>query len=150
MIFLIGLSIVLIDQIIKMLVTTNISYGTSIGNLVRITNVSNTGMAYSIGQNSTIIIAILNIVIIYLLLRFMIKNYNNISNIVKISLMMVISGGTSNLIDRIIRGYVVDYIDINQIFSYPIFNIADISVVLGVVLIIGNLLIKTIKNQEKA
>lgn len=62
---------------------------------------------------------------------------------------MVISGGISNLIDRVFRGYVVDYIDINEIISYPIFNIADISVFIGVILIIGNILLKTIK-QEKA
>ena len=58
---------------------------------------------------------------------------------------MIVSGGTSNLIDRIFRGYVVDYIDINQIFNYPIFNIADISVVLGVILLIIYLIIETIK-----
>ena len=46
MIFLIGLSIILIDQIIKLIVSINIPYGTSIGNWIRITNVENTGMAY--------------------------------------------------------------------------------------------------------
>ena len=50
---------------------------------------------------------------------------------------MVISGGLSNLIDRIFRGHVVDYIDINQIFNYPVFNIADICVVIGAILLIG-------------
>lgn len=61
---------------------------------------------------------------------------------VKISLIMVISGGVSNLIDRLVRGNVVDYIDINAIISYPVFNIADVFIVLGVMLIIGYILIK--------
>ena len=55
---------------------------------------------------------------------------------------MVISGGVSNLIDRLVRGNVVDYIDINEIISYPVFNIADICIVIGVMLIIGHILIK--------
>lgn len=46
MIFLIGIAIILIDQIIKVAVSINIPYGTSIGNLVKITNIGNTGMAY--------------------------------------------------------------------------------------------------------
>lgn len=62
---------------------------------------------------------------------------------------MVISGGISNLIDRIFRGHVVDYIDISEIINYPIFNIADISVVIGVILIIGNILLNTIKNRRR-
>lgn len=61
---------------------------------------------------------------------------------VKISLIMVISGGVSNLIDRLVRGNVVDYIDINAIISYPVFNIADVFIVLGVMLIIGYILRK--------
>ena len=63
----------------------------------------------------------------------------------KIFLVMLISGGVSNLIDRIFRGYVVDYIDINQIFSYPVFNIADISVVIGVILLMGYIIINNKK-----
>lgn len=61
---------------------------------------------------------------------------------------MIISGGLSNLIDRLSRGYVVDYIDINQIFNYPVFNIADICVVIGVILLIGCIIVQTIKRQE--
>lgn len=47
MFFLIGFLIVLIDQIIKIIITANIPYGEAIGNWIRLTNISNTGMAYS-------------------------------------------------------------------------------------------------------
>ena len=83
-----------------------------------------------------------------MLLFFLIKNYKNINNLIKVFLIMIISGGTSNLIDRIFRGYVVDYIDINSIFKYPVFNMADISIVLGVILLILYSIIKTIKNRR--
>ena len=102
--------------------------------------------AYGDGNKNLIIIA--NILIIFVLLTFLVKNYKNINKSVKAFLIMIISGGTSNLIDRIFRGHVVDYIDINQIFKYPIFNIADISIVLGVISIIIYIIIKTIKRQE--
>ena len=85
-----------------------------------------------------------------MLLFFLIKNYKNINNLIKIFLIMIISGGTSNLIDRIFRGYVVDYIDINQIFKFPVFNVADISIVLGTILLILYIITKTIKKQENA
>lgn len=52
------------------------------------------------------------------------------------------------MIDRLFRGYVVDYIDTNQIFNYPVFNIADICVVIGVILLIGYIIVQTIKRQE--
>ena len=94
------------------------------------------------------IVIIANIVVICTLIYFLIKNYKTIGKLVKISLIMVISGGLSNLIDRIFRGHVVDYIDINQIFNYPVFNIADICVVIGAILLIGYIIVQTIKRQE--
>ncbi|MGN1301978.1 MAG: signal peptidase II [Clostridia bacterium] len=93
-------------------------------------------------------IIIANIAIICILLYFLIKRYKNISNLIKVSLIMIISGGLSNLIDRLSRGYVVDYIDINQIFDYPVFNIADICVVIGVILLVGYIIVNIIKKQE--
>lgn len=78
---------------------------------------------------------------------YLIKKYKEISNTEKILLIMISSGGISNLIDRIYRGYVVDYIDINQVFSYPIFNIADISIVLGTIGFIMYILIENRRNS---
>ena len=48
---------------------------------------------------------------------------------------LIIAGGTGNLIDRAMYGFVVDYIDINELFSYPMFNFADCCVVIGAVLL---------------
>lgn len=100
------------------------------------------------GKNHQIIIIIANIIILCILLYFLIKNHKNIHKLIKTSLVLIIGGGASNLIDRLLRGYVVDYIDINQIFNYPVFNIADMCVVIGVVLLVGYIIITTIKKQE--
>ena len=92
----------------------------------------------------------MNIIVIFIMLTILMKNYKKISYIEKIFYSMIISGGLSNLIDRLFRGYVVDYIDVNQIIKYPVFNIADISIVIGCLLLIGYIFIKTIKKQENA
>ena len=47
---------------------------------------------------------------------------------------MILAGGVGNLIDRIAMGYVIDFIDIN-ILDFPVFNIADISITVGVIMI---------------
>lgn len=102
------------------------------------------------GRNNQIIIVIVDIVVVSAIIYFLIKNYKKIDTFVKTSLMMVACGGISNLIDRLFRGYVVDYIDINQIFNYPVFNVADISITIGIVLLIGYTIINIIKKQENA
>lgn len=102
------------------------------------------------GQNSQIIIILLDIIILYFLSKILIKHYNNITKVARFAIIAMISGGLSNLIDRIFRGYVIDYIDITKIIDYPIFNIGDISIVIGGILLIGYIIIKTLKKQENS
>jgi len=67
---------------------------------------------------------------------------------------LLIGGGIANLIDRLRFGYVVDYIDLKSLFTYigidnirlPVFNIADLAITLGAILLIYNLLKKEKKN----
>ena len=62
---------------------------------------------------------------------------------------LILAGGIGNLIDRVFRGSVVDYIDITKLFNWPVFNLADIYIVIGVILVFVLILVKTIKDQEK-
>ena len=84
------------------------------------------------------------------LIYYLVKQYNTLNKTVIIALSMIIGGGCGNLIDRIYRGYVIDYIDISYFFRYPIFNFADIFIVIGIIIIIGFLVIKNIKEQENS
>lgn len=77
------------------------------------------------------------------------KNFSNLSKVVNVSLLLVLAGGIGNLIDRLLRGYVIDYIDINNLFEFPVFNLADIFVVVGVAIIIICILLDGKRKQEK-
>ncbi|MGN0607448.1 MAG: signal peptidase II [Oscillospiraceae bacterium] len=78
---------------------------------------------------------------------FMIKNYKN-SKFLAWSLMLVISGGIGNIIDRIFRdGRVIDYFEI-RLFNFAIFNFADCCVVIGVILLFVYILFIDGKNQK--
>ena len=151
LIIIIGLIIILLDQITKILVINeNIIL---IPNLLLFTYTQNTGTAFGIGSNNAIIIIILNIIVLGVIINFLKERKDDVEMNIFISLILIASGGISNLIDRIFRGYVVDFIDVN-LFNFPNFNVADISIIIG----IGILLIviiksffsgKTIKNYGK-
>ena len=103
-----------------------------VNGFLNLTYVENTGGAYGIGSGSTLIFIIANIVIIGVIIKFILlkKDKLNVQTLIAIS--AVIAGGIGNLIDRIFKGYVIDYIDINPLIKYPVFNIADMCVVIRV------------------
>ena len=102
------------------------------------------------GEKSSYIIIALNVILIGALIYYILANSKSLkNNNVLFPITMIIGGGLSNLIDRLFRGAVVDYIDINSIFKYPIFNLADIFITSGVVIIICCLIIKIFNRQEK-
>lgn len=126
--------LVLIDRISKVLVTKFIKYMEVIyliKNKIYSTYVTNTGMAFSMFENKTWLLIIVSIVLLY----FLIKYYKTIDDKTeKITMTLIISGLIGNLIDRIFLGHVIDFIGIG---SFPIFNIADSYIVIGVIILIS-------------
>lgn len=117
-----------------MFVVNNI-YNSSIvivNGFLNLTYVENTGGAYGIGSGSTLVFIIANALVIGVLIRFILLKKDKLNVQTLISISAVIAGGIGNLIDRIFRGHVIDYIDINPLIKYPVFNIADICVVIRV------------------
>jgi len=131
--------IFIIDQIVKLFVGFSLELNTSItvfNNFFYISNVHNYGAAFSILYGNRIFLVIVSIVTLVLVYYFLLKNKKfDWYNIILYSLL--IGGILGNLFDRIMYGYVVDYMDF-YIFNYnfPIFNIADICIVVSVILII--------------
>ena len=100
--------------------------------LVRLTRLHNTGAAWGSFSGSTALLtavtAVLLVAVAWLVLKKVIRHPLGLC-----AAMLVLGGGIGNMIDRICRGYVVDMFDL-EFMSYPIFNLADCFVVVGVIL----------------
>ncbi len=135
-----SLVFLMIDLLVKIIVINFMRlYDTIriIPSFFNITYVRNTGAAFSILEDSRIffiVITFVALIVIYLLLKDKVLNKYQ-----TFLYSMLIGGIAGNLVDRIIYGYVIDYLSFN-IFSYsfPIFNIADSFIVVSVVLLILN------------
>ena len=144
--------LVVIDQIIKIIISNTIGNSgesiTLIPNVLKVTYLENTGAAFGMFSGRILLIGV-DLLIIFFILKLLLDKKNELLKGNKIGLTFVLAGGMGNLIDRIFRGSVVDYLDITDLFDYPIFNFADICVVVGVILIIMVVLISTVQKQEK-
>lgn len=134
----ISLIVIIIDQIIKIAVTNNITYLKNINIIPRflyLTNVHNDGAAWSIMNGNTIILVLIAIVALGAISYYLFKS--NLKKIEDFLYAILIGGIIGNLIDRIIFKYVIDYIGV-IIFGYyfPVFNFADICIVLSIIILL--------------
>jgi signal peptidase II len=132
--YIVSLLVILVDRIAKIFVEKFLDgkIVDVIKNFFYLTCVKNEGAAFSILENKVLLLSLLGILALVFLIYFVTKyNKNNIGYF------FLIGGIIGNLIDRIFLGYVIDFIGFN-IFSYsfPIFNIADIFIVLGALFVI--------------
>lgn len=132
------IAILIIDQLTKIIAIDNLKDGNTInivGDFVNLTYVENYGAGFGILQNARWLFIIVTIAIIIAMIYFAKTNKNN--TMLKISVYILLGGAIGNLVDRILRGYVVDFIDIRfgELYDFPVFNIADIAVVIGAILL---------------
>lgn len=133
-----------IDQIIKIIIRHNINELQEIviiKNFFSLTYVNNSGAAFSILENSTLLLVLISVFIIILLNNYIKKEAEQLKKVEIISLGLLLGGIFGNLIDRIINKQVTDYLSFN-IFNYgfPIFNFADICIVIGTLLLATSVL----------
>ena len=146
LLIILGIFIILLDQITKaILIGKNI---TIIPNILNFTYTENTGVAFGIGSNNLLFIIIVNIILLGIIIKFIKERKEQVNFSILVSLILILSGGIGNLIDRIVRGYVIDFIDIN-LFNFPNFNIADISISIGIISLIF-ILCNSILKEKKA
>jgi signal peptidase II len=122
---------VLLDQVAKVLVTERAQGGQSIellGGALRLVATTNTGAAFSLfrsgGPVFTIVAVIVAVGIVGIYGRLASAHLS-----VLIGLALILGGATGNLIDRVRLGHVIDFIDLGW---WPVFNLADSAIVLGV------------------
>ncbi len=137
--FLLSLIIVAIDQLTKkMAVDHLIGQGPQplIDGFLGLRYIENRGAAFSILNNKQLLLILVTFVILGLIVGLLVKAIMNHSMIiVKISYALIIAGALGNFIDRIRLNYVVDFLEFRFI-KFPIFNVADVSVVSGVILLV--------------
>ena len=95
--------------------------------------VKNFGAAFNIFNGSRIFLSVLSILVTFYIIYLLLNN-NNISKIDLLSYSFILGGTIGNGIDRITKGYVIDFINLNLI-DFPVFNVADISINIGVIFI---------------
>ena len=134
-----SLIFVFIDQIVKIILNNTIKLYDSkhiIKDFFSLTLVHNNGAAFSILEDSKIILIGVAIISLVFIFYFFIKD-KKINNVDIIIYSMLIGGIVGNLIDRILYGYVIDYLDFNIFgYNFPIFNFADILIVISVIMLI--------------
>lgn len=138
--------VLLLDQLTKYLVIQLLSPGLSFPfqGFFRITHVHNSGSAFGIlqGLNTPLIfisfIGIIILVLIYL-------NHPHPSNLLRFGLALQLGGAFGNVVDRIRLGYVTDFIDIGP---WPVFNLADASIVTGLMILAWVLIRRESPNEE--
>lgn len=138
-----------LDQLIKYLITKNMYIGeeiTIIKNFLNISYITNDGAAFNILSGNTILLIILAIFVII----YIIKNKKKQEKQEKIMYEILIAGILGNLIDRIIRGSVVDYIAF-KIFNIDmaVFNLADTYIVCSCIILLIMEALKWKKSQSK-
>lgn len=126
-------------------IISSINSGFVLSNKILALNyVKNTGAAFSILQNSTEILIILSVVALVGIFAYVLHHIKTISMKSLFCIALLSAGIAGNLHERIAYGYVRDYFELNFI-NFPVFNIADIFINIGVILLVIIILMKKTK-----
>lgn len=136
-VFIISFIVLVLDQLSKMFATMYLVNNTVtvIPNFFKLEYALNTGAAWSLFNNHQVLLIIISIILMIILL-FLIKRFK-MNNRNSIAFGLLFGGIVGNLIDRLFNSYVIDFLSFKIFnYDYPIFNIADIAVVIGVIFLI--------------
>ncbi|NLJ56928.1 MAG: signal peptidase II [Firmicutes bacterium] len=106
-----------------------------ISGIFHLTYVRNPGAAFGLFAHQTTFFIIISLLVIFLILLggYLLKNHNFI---LRLALSLLLGGSLGNFSDRLRTGYVVDFLDFR---FWPVFNIADVALVLGIVFLLGGI-----------
>jgi len=148
--FLIATAVIVVDQLTKALVRQNLALGEAwapipaIGDFFRFLYWQNRGAAFGSFQNAGPVLTVVRILIAIFIIVFYQKT--EIKDVlVKVSLSLMLGGAVGNLVDQFTLGFVTDFIAVGR---FPIFNVADSCVTIGVGLMLLDMIIKE-KNGSK-
>lgn len=149
MIFIFIAAILFLDQFTKSLITQTLSLHQSvplIRGFLHLTLVRNRGAAFGIFKNQIPLFILASLIALFLIALQLKKEKPKPFSVYTISLSLIAAGALGNLVDRLIFGYVIDFIDFR---IWPVFNIADSAITIGAVLL-GYSILKPEKSKAKA
>ncbi len=143
-----ALAALVADQISKYLIRENMAIGESWPRegFFRLTHGTNTGSAFGLFQDQTTILTIASLFAIGFIIYFY-HSHSDRAWLTRLTVGLLLGGAVGNLIDRVFAGRVTDFIDVGP---WPIFNIADSSITVGITLLIANLILFGGKSEEAA
>ena len=134
----ISLIVIIIDRILKVLVTNNFVLNVRnkiIDGFFYITNCHNEGAAFSLFSGNVLFLIFITLIVLFLIYRTI--NKENVNKIGILAYGLLLGGILGNLYDRIFYGYVIDYLDFVIFkFNFAIFNLSDAAIVIGAILLI--------------
>ncbi|MCI8310223.1 MAG: signal peptidase II [Clostridia bacterium] len=127
--------LILIDQVSKICLDIFLTKDINlISDILVITKVENEGIAFGINKQNFVNI-ILSVAILIFIVNYIINQKANLNIKILVFLDLILAGGISNLLDRIFKGAVFDFIKVGD---FPVFNIADCCIVIGWILFVIN------------
>ncbi|MBZ4683802.1 MAG: signal peptidase [Fusobacteriaceae bacterium] len=145
------LILLIIDQISKYIVAKSLDVSQSIPvikDFFHITYVQNRGIAFGMFQGRLNIVTIISVFAAIFIFYYIFKNRDKLTKISLYSYLFIFSGAVGNILDRLIRQYVVDFIDFRGIWQY-IFNFADVYINIGVILMIIEYILEEKKKRQE-
>ena len=150
--FLVAAVLIIGDQLSKQWIRDNLDVGQSLPwvGFLRLTHVQNTGAAFGIFQNHTFPLTIVSFVgaaVILVYTFYVCRRFPFLHNGISMAALGSVLGGTvGNLIDRLMLGYVTDFITDG---TFPSFNVADSSITTGVSIFAGSLIYLLVKERQE-
>jgi len=127
------------DQLTKMAIRSLFDVGSGIAIFpgFNIVHLGNTGIAFSLFQNSNTAMSVITAIIVLGLVAWFARKRHLLSKLVNVSFILIIAGALGNLMDRILLGAVTDFLDLYaRGYHWPAFNLADSYITIGGTLLV--------------
>jgi len=140
-----------LDQWVKWLIVDNFALGETksvIPGILSLNHIRNFGAAWSLLEGKMWFFTVVTIIAVVVILTLMIKNRSNGNRWFMIGLTLILAGAIGNFIDRVRLGYVIDMFQ-TDFMNFPIFNVADISLVIGVICVLIYIILDEKEQRKK-